>query len=87
MAKSVDGSNEKKLKNLDEINVKGENLLNLEYNREMSSKRKKILHKAFLVNGKVVINTEINNTFGKETFYKNYEKNKRIFSPFYTNQN
>ena len=87
MAKSVDGINEKKLKNLDEINVKGENLLNLEYNREMSSKRKKILHKAFLVNGKVVINTEINNAFGKETFYKNYEKNKRIFSPFYTNQN
>lgn len=29
------------VKNLDNINIKGKNLLNLEYNREMSSKRKK----------------------------------------------
>ena len=86
-AKSFEGINDNKLKNLDTINIKGENLLDIEYNREMSSKRKKILHKVFLVNGKVVLNTDINNTFGKETFYKNYEKNKKVFNPFNTSQN
>ena len=63
------------VKNLDNINIKGKNLLNLEYNREMSSKRKKILHKAFVENGKIVLNTDINNVFGKETFYKDYDNN------------
>ena len=86
-AKSFEGINDNKLKNLDTINVKGEKLLDIEYNREMSSKRKKILHKVFLVNGKIVLNTEINNAFGKETFYKNYEKNKRAFNPFNTSLN
>lgn len=81
-AKSFEGINDKKLNNLDEINIKGENLFDIEYNREMSSKKRKILHKVFVVNGKALFNTEINNTFGKETFYKNYEKNKRFFSPF-----
>ena len=86
-AKSFEGINEQKLSNLDEINVKGENLLDIEYNREMSSKRRKILHKVLVVNGKALFNSEINNTFGKETFYKNYEKNKRFFSPINFNKN
>ena len=46
------------LKDLDKICVKGENLFDIEYNREMSSKKKKILHKAFVENGKVLLNTE-----------------------------
>ena len=87
-AKSFEeGINDNKLNNLDEINVKGENLFDIEYNREMSSKKRKILHKVFVVNGKALFNTEINNTFGKETFYKNYERNKRFFSPINYNKN
>ena len=87
-AKSFEeGINDNKLNNLDEINVKGENLFDIEYNREMSSKKRKILHKVFVVNGKALFNTEINNTFGKETFYKNYERNKIFFSPINYNKN
>lgn len=84
---SFSGFDFNKIKNLDEINIKGENLFNFEYDREMSSKKRKILHKVFVINGKIVLNTDINNTFGKETFYKNYENNKRIFSPFITTKN
>jgi hypothetical protein len=74
------------IKNLDNIDIKGKNLLNLEYNREMSSKRKKILHKAFVENGKIVLNTDINNVFGKETFYKDYDKNDSNIYPYYSSE-
>ena len=67
------------VKNLDELNVKGTNLLDLEYKREMSTKGRKILHKVFVENGKTVMENEINKVFGEETIYKNYEnKNKYI---------
>ena len=67
------------VKNLDELNVNGTNLLDLEYKREMSTKGKKILHKVFIENGKTVMEHEINKVFGEETIYKNYEnKNKYI---------
>jgi hypothetical protein len=85
--KECDDNNISSVKNLDDISVKGENLFNIEYNREMSSKKKKILHKAFVENGKVVLNTEINNIFGKETFYKDYEKDKRFFNPSHSTTN
>lgn len=75
------------IKNLDNIDVKGKNLFNLEYNREMSSKKKKILHKAFVENGKIVLNTDINNVFGKETFYKNYDNNDSNIFPLYSSEN
>ena len=42
----------------------------------MSSQKKKILHKAFLDNGRIIFKTGINNVFGKQTFYKNYDKNE-----------
>ena len=77
----INEENINNLKNLDEISIKGENLFNVEYNREMNSKKKKILHKAFVENGKVVLNTDINNVFGKQTFYKNYDRNKSFLSP------
>ena len=64
------------IKNLDELKVKGSNLFNLEYNREMSTKGRKILHKAFVENGKTILNKDINKIFGEETFYKNYENKK-----------
>ena len=86
-AKSYKEIDDDNIKNLDDISVKGENLFDVEYNREMSSKRKKILHKAFVENGKVVLNTDINNMFGKETFYKNYEKDKRYFNPPHSTNN
>ena len=46
-------------------------------------KVKKILHKVFVENGKAISTTEINNLYGYDTFYKNYngcatEKNIRI---------
>ena len=74
------------IRNLDNIDIKGKNLLNLEYNREMSSKRKKILHKAFVENGKIVLNTDINNVFGKETFYKDYDKNDSNLYPVHSSE-
>jgi hypothetical protein len=74
------------IRNLDNIDIKGKNLFNLEYNREMSSKRKKILHKAFVENGKIVLNTDINNVFGKETFYKDYDKNDSNIYPYYSSE-
>ena len=53
----------------------------------MSSKRKKILHKAFVENGKIVLNTDINNVFGKETFYKDYNNNDSNIYPLYSSEN
>ena len=67
----------KKIKNLDKIetlNVEGKNLFNVEYNREMSSKRRKILHRIFIDNGKEILDTDINDVFGEQTIYKNYPK-------------
>ena len=66
----------KNLKNLDSLSVKGKNLFNLEYEREMSSKGRKILHKVFVENGKIISDQEINNVFGDATLYKNYDNKK-----------
>ena len=85
----------KKIKNvekLENLNIKGKKLFDVEYNREMSSRRRKILHKVFIENGKEILDTDINDVFGEETFYKNYpkdnvryEKNKKSNS--YMNRN
>ena len=48
----------------------------------MSCQKKKILHKAFMDNGRIIFNTDINSVFGKQTFYKNYDKNE--YKPIYT---
>ena len=67
----------KKIKNLEKLenlNIKGKNLFDLEFNREMSSKKRKILHRVFIENGKEILDTDINEVFGEETFYKNYPK-------------
>ena len=64
-----------KLKNLDELKIVGDDLFDIEYKREMGSQKKKVLHKAFIDNGRIILSNEINNVFGKKTFYKNYEKN------------
>ena len=63
--------------NLENLEIKGKNLFNLEYNREMGLKNKKILHKMFFENGKIISNNEINHLFGNQTFYKNYKINSR----------
>ena len=62
------------LENLETLNIKGRNLFDVEYKREMSSKRRKILHKVFIENGKEILDTDINEVFGPETIYKNYPK-------------
>ena len=79
---SLNEKNIKKLKNLDEIKIEGNDLLDIEYKREMSCQKKKILHKAFMDNGRIIFNTDINSVFGKQTFYKNYDKNE--YKPIYT---
>ena len=64
----------KSLEKLGNIKIEGKNLYDVEYNREMSSKRRKILHRVFVENGKEVMDTDINYVFGEETLYKNYSK-------------
>ena len=61
------------VENLDKINIKGEKLFNVEYNREMSNNTRKILHKVFIDNGKVILYKDVNDMFGNETIYKNYD--------------
>ena len=69
----------KKVEDLDGISVQGKSLIDLEYNREMSSNSKsRLLHKVFVDNGKVIMYNDINKIFGDETIYKNYNgRNKR----------
>ena len=62
------------LERLGNLKIEGKNLYDVEYNREMSSKRRKILHRVFVENGKEVMDTDINYVFGEETLYKNYPK-------------
>ena len=62
------------IENLDGIIVKGKNLYNLEYKRELiDSKTKKIWHKVFVENGKTINFKDINKLFGNETFFQNYK--------------
>ena len=79
---SLNEKNIKKLKNLDEIKIEGNDLLDFEFQREMSSQKKKIMHKAFIDNGRIIFNSEINHVFGRKTFYKNYDKN--VYKPIKT---
>ena len=61
------------IENLDSVIVKGKNLFNLEYKREIiDSKKNKVWHKAFKDNGKTLTLSEINKLYGNETFYKDY---------------
>lgn len=81
-------SNEKikKVENLDGISIKGKNLYELEYRREMSGNKNKILHKVLVDNGKAILYKDVNDIFGHQTIYKNYnERNlyrkiKKVFS-------
>jgi hypothetical protein len=65
------------IKSLDDLKVVGNNLLDVEYQREMNTKGRKIIHKAFVENGKVILNQDINNIFGEKTLYKNYQNNSK----------
>ena len=65
------------LEKLEKIQVIGKKLFDIEFNREMRSKGKKILHRIFVENGKEIMDTDINNVFGKETIYKNYPKDPK----------
>ena len=67
-------SNEKikKVEDLDEIGIDGRSLYDLEYNREMSGNKRKILHNVFIENGKAILYRDVNKIFGHETIYKNY---------------
>ena len=67
------------IKNLDDLKVEGSDLLSVEYKREMSTKGRKILYKAFVENGKLILNQDINTVFGEKTFYKNYETDNKNY--------
>ena len=76
--------NIKNVENLDNINIRGKKLYNLEYKREMSCDKNKILYKSFVDNGKIIMYKDVNSIYGHETFYKNYfGRNKKK----YINQN
>lgn len=68
-----DSQNLTNVKKLDDLNITGKNLLKLEYNREMSSQGRKKLYRVFIENGKAIFDKDINQIFGEETIYKNYE--------------
>ena len=76
--RSLSSANSERLKNLenfDSLNIKGKNLYNLEYKREVENKNKKILHKVFIDNGKAIFYNDVNDIFGNSTIYKNYKSN------------
>lgn len=76
--------NIKNVENLDNINIRGKKLYNLEYKREMSCDKNKILYNSFVDNGKIIMYKDVNSIYGHETFYKNYfGRNKKK----YINQN
>ena len=63
----------KTVENLEDLSIEGKNLYNLEYKREIiDSNKKKILHKVFVENGKAISSLDINNLYGNDTFYKDY---------------
>ena len=63
----------KTVENLEDLSIEGKNLYNVEYKREIiDSKRRKILHKVFVDNGKAISSSDINNLYGNEILYKNY---------------
>ena len=67
----------KTIENLENLTVDGKNLYKLEYKREIiDSKKRKILYKVFMENGKAITHNEVNNLFGHDTFYKNYTGSK-----------
>lgn len=68
------------LENLDTLTVKGKNLYNIEYNREINNnKGKKKLYKVIVdKGGKIILKTEINNIFGETTFFENYNNNNLL---------
>ena len=64
----------KTVENLEDLSIEGKNLYDIEYKREIiDSKNKKILHKVFVENGKVISFSDINNLYGHDTFYKDYK--------------
>ena len=72
----------KNYENLNSLYVKGKNLFNIEYNREINNNSnigKKLLYKTFVdKSGKVFLKTEINNIFGELTFCKNYSSSNLL---------
>ena len=79
----------KTVENLEDLSIEGKNLYDIEYKREIiDSKKKKILHKVFVENGKAISTIDINNLYGYDTFYKDYngcstEKNIRMNKNYY----
>ena len=68
----------KAIENIDNLDIKGEDLYELEYQGAMSSKNNKILHKVFFDNGKAIFVNVINDLFGNKMIYKNYSEKKEL---------
>ena len=65
--------NIKTVENLEQLKIDGKDLYNIEYNREMSVKGKKIYYKGFFDNGNIIMNKEIEDYYPDKTLYKNYK--------------
>jgi hypothetical protein len=70
--------NFKTIESLDSLRLKGENLYNVEFKREMASPGNKILHKVFVDNGKLIFDKDINCIFPNKTIYKNYYNKDKL---------
>ena len=65
--------NIKTVENLEQLKIDGKDLYNIEYNREMSVKGKKIFYKGFFDNGNIIMNKDIEDYYPDKTLYKNYK--------------
>ena len=65
--------NIKTVENLEQLKIDGKDLYNIEYNREMSVKGKKIYYKGFFDNGNIIMNKDIEDYYPDKTLYKNYK--------------
>jgi hypothetical protein len=66
--------NIKTVENLEQLKIDGKDLYNIEYNREMSVKGKKIFYKGFFDNGNIIMNKDIEDYYPDKTLYKNYKE-------------
>ena len=83
----------KTVESLEDLSIEGKNLYNIEYKRELiDSKRKKILHKFFVENGKAISFSEVNNLYGNDIFCKDYkgfrtEKTRKVLKNIFKDKN
>lgn len=69
--------NIRRIEGIDNLRVDGVNLLDMEYKNAMNSKNGKLLKSVLVENGKAILEKDVNDLYGYESIYKNYENNNR----------